>query len=149
MNNKSRLAGFLIVYNVSFKEKFNLYKSYEILNETKKVNVILTIIVMVFGLLGNSLIVNVFSRRKFRVNSSNVFLLCLAVNDSLFFIVHFFEVNFIFIHQEKRVNSYTFPNLRLLSYQNLLPGNCSVIFPWVFLVISIFFLWIIFAWSFT
>ena len=106
MNNKSKLIdkmASLLEFsiensNASFQEKYDLYKSYEILNGTKKVNVILTIIVILFGLLGNSLIVYVFSKKRFRVNSSNVFILCLAVNDSCFFIVHFFEVkNFLFV----------------------------------------------------
>ena len=56
-----------------------------------KVKVIATLIVLVFGLLGHFLTIFVFSQKRFRLNSSNVFLLCLAINDGLYLIIHFFE----------------------------------------------------------
>jgi hypothetical protein len=42
-------------------------------------------------LIGNFITVFIYGQKKYRKNSSNVLLLCLAINDSLFLVVHFFE----------------------------------------------------------
>lgn len=65
--------------------------SYRALEQSRKINIFATIFFITVGLIGNSLILIVFGRRRFRKNSSNVFLLCLAFNDSLFLLLHFFE----------------------------------------------------------
>lgn len=80
-----------LVLNITSEDKQELYQSYKILEQSRKINIIATLILILFGLIGNSLIVFVFSKKRFRVNSSNVFLLCLALNDSLFLIIHLFE----------------------------------------------------------
>lgn len=72
-------------------EMLSLLKSNQFLEKAKKINIFLTVIVLVIGLIGNFLTLSVFSQRRFRVNSSNIFLLCLAINDSLFLIIHLFE----------------------------------------------------------
>lgn len=80
-----------LLANISNEVKFDLYTSYQILDQTRKINIFSSIVLIIFGLIGNSLIIYVFSKQRFRVNSSNVFLLCLAVNDSFFLVIHFFE----------------------------------------------------------
>ena len=58
---------------------------------TRKINLFATLIIIAIGLIGNCLIIFVFSQNRFRINSSNVYLLCLAIIDNLFLIVHLFE----------------------------------------------------------
>jgi hypothetical protein len=65
--------------------------SYLFLEQSRKINLILTTIVILFGLVGNSLIIFIFGQKRFRKNSFNIYLLCLAINDNLFLIVQFFE----------------------------------------------------------
>ena len=43
------------------------------------------------GLIGNCLTVIIYGQKKNRKNSSNIYLLCLAINDTLFLFVHFYE----------------------------------------------------------
>ncbi len=59
--------------------------------ETRKLNIYLTILSIGVGLVGNALAVMVFSKKKFRVNSSSIYLFCLAISDGLFLLIHFFE----------------------------------------------------------
>jgi hypothetical protein len=59
--------------------------------KTQKFNTLLTICIILIGLIGNFITVFIYGQKKYRKNSSNVFLLCLALNDSLFLVVHFFE----------------------------------------------------------
>ena len=73
-------------------------RSFQTLEFTRKMSIYTTVLLTFFGLIGNFIIIFVFGQSRFRTNSSNVYLLCLAVNDSCFFIVHFFEVkNFLFV----------------------------------------------------
>ena len=58
---------------------------------TKIINIYLTIIIIVIGLFGNGLAVFVFAQKRFRLHSSSVYLLCLAISDGLFLLMHFFE----------------------------------------------------------
>ena len=62
-----------------------------VLNFSKKLNVLGMLIVIAIGLLGNCLTIFVFAQKRFRTNSSNVYLLSLAVVDSLYLILHFME----------------------------------------------------------
>ena len=62
----------------------------------RKINIICTIIFTVLGVLGHSLTVFVFAQKRFRKNSSNVYLLCLALNDAFYLITNFFEVLFLY-----------------------------------------------------
>jgi hypothetical protein len=64
------------------------------LDQSRKINIILTIVIILVGLIGNFLTIFVFSQKKFkcfRSNSSHIYLMSLAANDSLFLFVHFFE----------------------------------------------------------
>jgi len=54
-----------------------------------QIYLILTIIIIIFGLIGHSLTIFVYSQNRFRRNSSNIYFLCLALNDSAYLIVHF------------------------------------------------------------
>ena len=49
-----------------------------------KVNIFATIFAIIIGSFGNLLTIFVYSRKKFRINSSNVYLFCLAINNGLF-----------------------------------------------------------------
>lgn len=62
-----------------------------ILTCTRKINLISTFILVIIGLIGHFIVIFVFGQKRFRTNSSNVFLLCMAINDACFLIVHFFE----------------------------------------------------------
>lgn len=66
------------------------YSNY-LLESSGKINIFSSIVIIIVGLIGNSLTIFVFSQKRFRTNSSHVYLLCLAVNDSLFLVIHFFE----------------------------------------------------------
>lgn len=58
---------------------------------SRKINIFITLLVITIGLAGNSLIILVFHQRSFRKNPANVYLLCLAIIDSLFLVIHLFE----------------------------------------------------------
>ena len=62
-----------------------------VLEYSSKINIYSSLIVIVIGLTGNFLTIFVFGQSRFRTNPSSVYLLCLAVNDSLFLVIHFFE----------------------------------------------------------
>ncbi len=65
--------------------------SIDFLSRTRHICFFATITVIVIGLLGNCVTIFVFSQKRFRINSSNIYLLCLAIIDSVFLIVHIFE----------------------------------------------------------
>ncbi len=68
---------------------WNIYLlTYEL---TRRVNMLASIGIILTGLLGNGIIMFVFSQKRFRTNSSNVYLLSLAIVDSIYLIVHFLE----------------------------------------------------------
>jgi hypothetical protein len=58
----------------------------------RKINLFASFVVILLGLLGNCVTIFVLAQKKYRVNSSHVYFLCLSINDALFLIVHFFEV---------------------------------------------------------
>lgn len=83
VNRKDLLSGYLID---------ELYlKSIHFLQVSRKANLFLTLILIVFGLIGHMLTIFVFIQKRFRKNSSNVYFLCLAVNDSVYLVIHFFK----------------------------------------------------------
>ena len=87
-------------------------RSFQTLEFTRKMSIYTTVLLTFFGLIGNFIIIFVFGQSRFRTNSSNVYLLCLAVNDSLFLCVHLIEdtaKNYerMFIHEENETNSKT------------------------------------------
>lgn len=82
-------------------------KSNSLLEFSRKLNIFSTLFVVALGLVGHSLIIFVFGQKRFRTNSSNVFLLCLAINDSLFLIIHLFE-DTIRTYKEMYINAENF-----------------------------------------
>ena len=58
---------------------------------SRKINILCTFIIACFGILGHIVTICVYSRKKFNKNSSHVYLYCLAINDSIFLVIHFFE----------------------------------------------------------
>lgn len=69
-------------------------------------NIFLTIIFILIGLCVNFIIILVYGQSKNRVNSSNIFIFCLAILDASFLIIHFFEDTLRTIRNTK----YMFPN---------------------------------------
>jgi hypothetical protein len=69
----------------------NLEDSFSFLDLSNKINLFATILIVFIGLIGNTLSLIIYGQSKYRLNSSNVFILVLSIVDSLFLIVHFFE----------------------------------------------------------
>jgi hypothetical protein len=78
--------------NSSIKSSIEFMRSLILLENTRRINVMSTIIFTLIGLIGHFLTIFVFAQKRFRKNSSNVYLLCLAINDAFYLIIHFFEV---------------------------------------------------------
>ena len=79
-----------MIFNIT-EEDTNFFHSYQFMDKSKQANIIATFTLIIIGLIGNSLIIYVFAQKRFRNNSSNIFLLCLAINDNIFLIIHFIE----------------------------------------------------------
>lgn len=93
-----------------------IIKSHNLLENTTRFNLIATFIVIIFGLIGNYLIIFVFAQKENRKNSSHVFLLCLAINDAFFLKIHFFE-NVLRTFQSLTFDGLTFDNSLSVLYQ--------------------------------
>jgi hypothetical protein len=65
--------------------------SFAVLELSSKINIFSTLFVICIGLFGNCLTIFVFGQSRFRKNSSHIYLLALALIDSLFLLIHFFE----------------------------------------------------------
>jgi hypothetical protein len=83
----------LVKLNTS-EDTFHLIDSIGFLVYARKLNIIITLFVILIGLVGNSLTIYIFSHKKIRSNSSHIYLLCLSLIDSLFLINHFFDDTF-------------------------------------------------------
>ena len=86
---------------------FRLTDSLKILVNSRKINMFAIIIIICIGLIGNTITIIVFSQKRFRVNSSHVYLLFLAVIDSLVLFLTIFEDTirtFINIYTHYRIN---------------------------------------------
>ena len=86
--------------NISFSSSLTIFSqtncqsqisASKLLIDAKTINIFSTIIIIVIGLIGNGLAVYVFSQKRFRLHSSRIYLLCLAISDGMFLIIHFFE----------------------------------------------------------
>ncbi len=77
-----------------------------LLEKSRKANIFGTVVVSLVGLIGHFLIILVFGQKRFRTNSCNVYLLCLALNDSMFLIVHVIKFSFFFFQLKNKVNIY-------------------------------------------
>ncbi len=78
----------------------------KLLEKSRKANIFGTVVVSLVGLIGHFLIILVFGQKRFRTNSCNVYLLCLALNDSMFLIVHVIKFSFFFFQLKNKVNIY-------------------------------------------
>ena len=61
------------------------------IDKTRKINIFVAIVIIIIGLMGNSLGFLVFLQKKIRSKSTSVYLLCLIISDSLYLVTHFFE----------------------------------------------------------
>lgn len=77
--------------DIKIENEIKYLESLLVLSQSGKVNIFSIVIITLIGLIGNFLTIMVFSQKKFRINSSSVYLLCLAINDSLFLIIHLVE----------------------------------------------------------
>jgi hypothetical protein len=72
-------------------QNFTNHNVIQFLDNSGKFNILFTTLFIFIGLIGNFLTIYNFFHKKNRINSSNIFLLCLALNDSWYLIIHFFE----------------------------------------------------------
>lgn len=77
--------------NISSSVLTERFLSNYVIDISKKVNIFMTLIVIIIGLATNSITLVLFLQKRNRTNSSNVYLLTLALVDSLFLVAHFFE----------------------------------------------------------
>ena len=110
---------FVLNFNRKRKQHMNVTSSewhhdvsLDILVRSKKISIYGSIFLIILGLIGHSLTIFVFIQKRFRQNSSNVFLLCLAITDALYLIVHFFEDT---IKTARDVYSENYPFILLLN----------------------------------
>ena len=90
-NNSDYLYPKIETKSNGFHIEDNYLTSLKILENSRKINIFSTVVLIIFGLMGHSLTIFVFAQKRFRRNSSNVYFLCLAINDSLYLIIHFFK----------------------------------------------------------
>ena len=81
----------LINQSDNFELTMKLVFSQQIIKVSEKINAVVSFILTIVGLFGNFLVITMFLQKKFRLNPSHIFLLCAAINDSSYLIVHFLE----------------------------------------------------------
>lgn len=105
-----RLDEIIIKRDGSYQDTF------EILELIKRVNLFTCFSFVIIGLIGHFLTIFVFAQKRFRKNSANVYLLFLALNDSYYLFLYFFEEtikNYQHLYPSIRLNKY-------ISYFNIL-----------------------------
>ena len=65
-----------------------LIESNKALLTSMKINIYSTLVLVLIGLIGHVLTILVYSKKKYRSNSGNVYILCLAIVDGMFLVVH-------------------------------------------------------------
>jgi len=83
--------------NTTSEWQLDLQKSEIFLIIARKTNICATLSFILFGIIGNILLISVFLKEKFRINSSNVYMLSLAVNNTLFLMIHLEEISKSFV----------------------------------------------------
>ena len=94
-------SGFIVLYEMENTEYANFFqnseKNYEksghFLMSSRKFNCVSSFVITTIGLISNLLAIFIFLQKKFRTNSSHIFLFCVTVNDSFFLIFHSIEVS--------------------------------------------------------
>jgi uncharacterized membrane protein YqjE len=92
-------------------------------------NIFFTIVFIFIGLCGNFIILIVYSQSKNRVNASNIFIFCLAIFESIFLMLHFFEDTIRTIRNTKRLFQNNIDNYDLIEKLNVIDNNylmCSI-----------------------
>jgi hypothetical protein len=92
-------------------------------------NIFFTIVFIFIGLCGNFITLLVYSQSKNRVNSSNIFISCLAIFESAFLILHFFEDTIRTIRNTKRLFQNNIDIYDLIEKLNIIDNNylmCSI-----------------------
>jgi hypothetical protein len=92
-------------------------------------NIFFTIVFIFIGLCGNFIILIVYSQSKNRVNASNIFIFCLAIFESIFLMLHFFEDTIRTIRNTKRLFQNNIDNYDLIEKLNFIDNNylmCSI-----------------------
>ena len=80
-------------------------KAFDQLDQNRRINIIASIFIIVFGLVSNSTIAFVFHFKKFKIGPNQIYLFYLAIIDASFLIVHLFEVfySFFFCSTNKNI----------------------------------------------
>jgi len=94
-----------------------------------KLNIFFTIVFILIGLCGNFITLLVYGQSKNRVNASNIFISCLAIFESVFLILHFFEDTIRTIRNTKRLFQNNIDNYDLIEKLNIIDNNylmCSI-----------------------
>ena len=92
-------------------------------------NIFFTIVFIIIGLCGNFITLLVYGQSKNRVNASNIFISCLAIFESVFLILHFFEDTIRTIRNTKRLFQNNIDNYDLIEKLNIIDNNylmCSI-----------------------
>jgi hypothetical protein len=94
-------------------------------------NIFFTIVFIIIGLCGNFITLLVYGQSKNRVNASNIFISCLAIFESVFLILHFFEDTIRTIISTKRLlqNNIDLDNYDFIEKLNIIDNNylmCSL-----------------------
>lgn len=76
-------------FNYSLDQPFDAIDD-QLIN-TANIKTILLIFLSLFGILGNLIISIIFLRKRYRRDSSYIYMICLAVNDNLFLLIHLSE----------------------------------------------------------
>ena len=92
------------------------------LEKSRKINLLVSIVFLIIGLIGHLLTIFVFIQKRFRKNSCDVYILCLAINDLLFLIIHFFEDT---IRTFKDIFAVNKNDLKLLHSLNLIDNSMT------------------------
>ena len=59
--------------------------------QAKKIYLFFSFAFILLGLLGHLMTLFVFAQKRFRIHSSSIYMLCLAISDGMFLLTHFFE----------------------------------------------------------
>jgi hypothetical protein len=92
-------------------------------------NIFFTIVFILIGLCGNFITLLVYGQSKNRVNASNIFISCLAIFESVFLILHFFEDTIRTIRNTKRLFQNNIDNYDFIEKLNIIDNNylmCSI-----------------------
>jgi len=81
---------FSIIINNTEDEFINSVKSIE---SCEDISLLFTIIITLIGLIGHFLTIFVFIQKRFRKNSSHIYMLCLAINNFVYLIIHLSNFN--------------------------------------------------------